>query len=886
MQMGNKVNCGNRNVDFVVFCGSISTMEKKLTPLMKQYFEIREKYPESILLFQVGDFYELFFEDAKKASAFLAITLTKRGKHNGENIPLCGVPVHAINHYIVKLVKGGFKVALCEQMTKPQLAAGGVTPRKVVERAVTKVFTPGTLTDEQMLDNKSASYLLSVFPDKEKWGMVFVEILTAQLFATSIEPESYRMLESELIRFSPDEIILDNLLIDNKIKKYFLQNGYVVSEVAQESQEAAAGWTEKNFSDAMLQRLQKNLAIQNSLYSLYWYLEKNQQSALSQFHSIQFYQPDDYLILDASTQKNLEIIKNAQGGGRKNTLFSMLDGAITPMGSRTIKKWLQRPLVQKQAIMQRQEVVASLAKNVEAMQRFKELFEKLSDVERIVGRIALQRALLPDFIALKNSLQIVPKIKLLLQQYLLFYLTEIVQEKLIDFSQLVELLDCALNDDTTKKYVIKSGFDQELDRLRTLVENSQQAVLQLEQREVERTGITSLKIRYNNIAGYYIEVTKANLKNVPENYIQQQTLVNRNRYVTQELKDLERDIVKAQSEIDQVEKDVFQRVKKDVFQKLSSLRKCSQALAYLDGLFGLSCVAYNNGYAVPVFTDRHDIVIEQGRHPIVERVIEFIPNDTRLTEQESMWLVTGPNMGGKSTYLRQVALLCIMAQMGSLIPAKSAELPVLDRIFTRIGSGDNLAQGKSTFLVEMEEAAVICSQATKNSLVILDEVGRGTSTYDGMAIAQAIVEHIAVKIRARCLFATHYHELTQLSQNFSHIENYHMACKRTQNGVLFLYHISKGVAPGSFGLEVAKLAQLPDSVVDRAGEVLHGLSSHSGVNNALANSSTVALEHEIARLKQELASKNEKLALLEGVNMDNLSPRQAFELVWKMREKH
>jgi DNA mismatch repair protein MutS len=862
-------------MDFMAFCGTISTMNKKLTPLMKQYFDIREKYPDSILLFQVGDFYELFFEDAKKASEFLAITLTKRGKHKGDDIPLCGVPVHAINHYIVKLVKGGFKVALCEQVTKPQ-------PGKVVERAVTKVFTPGTLTDEQMLDNRSASYLLSVFPDKEKWGLIFAEILTAQMLATSIEPESYRMLESELIRFSPDEIILnsDNL----HIKKYFLQNGYVVSETSLESEENVAEWTEKTFGDVTLKQLQENKSIQGSLYSLYWYLKKNQESALTQFRSIQFYQPEDYLILDASTQKNLEIIRNAQNGGRKNTLFSVLDAAVTPMGSRMIKKWLQRPLVQKQAILQRQEVVSALSKNVEAMQCFKELFEKLSDVERIVGRIALQRALLQDFVALKNSLKIVPQMKLILQQYLLFYVTEIVQEKLIDFSILIDLLDCALNDDTTKKHIIKSGFDCELDRLRTLVENSQQAVLQLEQREIERTGITSLKIRYNNIAGYYIEITKANVKNVPDDYIQQQTLVNRNRYVTQELKDLERDIIRAQNEIDFVEKEVFQRVKNDVFQELSSLRRCSQALAYLDGLFGLARVAYNNGYIVPVFTEKPDIVIEQGRHPIVEGVIEFIPNDTHLTEQESMWLVTGPNMGGKSTYLRQVALLCIMAQMGSLIPANSAELPTLDRIFTRIGSGDNLAQGKSTFLVEMEETAVICSQATENSLVILDEVGRGTSTFDGMAIAQAIVEHIAVKIRARCLFATHYHELTQLSEHFSNIENYHMACKRAERGVLFLYHILRGVAPGSFGLEVARLAQLPASVVDRAEEVLGKLSSQPGVNNA-SQDSAIALGHEVSRLKEELAIKNEQLALLEGANLDNLSPRQAFELVWKMREK-
>jgi len=865
------------------------------TPLMKQYFAIREHHPDAILLFQVGDFYELFFDDAITASSFLGIALTKRGKANGKDIPLCGVPIHAISHYLTKLIKGGFKVALCDQMTKPQ-------PGKVVEREVTQVFTPGTLTDSNLLDEKSASYLLSFYPGKKQWGMVFTELLTAQLFATAIPFDSHRMLEAELARFSPDEILVPFGGGDSFSSK-FRQQGYVVSNELLGSKQGQdivgpdvpALWIEKQFDRAILSRLSESHSMTNSLYLLYWYLKKNQQRALEQFRTINFYQPDDYLVLDAATQKNLEIVKNLHDGGRKNSLLFVVDKAITSMGSRTIKKWLQRPLVKKSAILQRQEMVVAISKNIEAMQKLQELFGQLSDLERIVGRVALCRALLNDYLALKTSLKLVPEIKFVLEQYFLFQLSGAIQDKIRDFSPLVDLLEISLDDDSSTKSIIKNGFDQELDRLRGLVENSQQAVLQLEQREIERTGISSLKIRYNNIAGYYIEVTKPNIKLVPDNYIQQQTLVNRNRYVTQELKDLERDILRARNEINEVEKNAFERVKKEVERELSGLRSLAQALSYLDALLGFARVAYDNNYVAPTFHESRDIIIEQGRHPVVEVAFrsQFIPNNTNLTDQESIWILTGPNMGGKSTYLRQVALLCLLAQAGSLVPAHSASLPILDRIFTRIGSGDNLAQGKSTFLVEMEETAVICSQATKNSLVILDEVGRGTSTFDGMAIAQAILEYLATQVQPRCLFATHYHELTLLKEHFSSIENYHMAIEKGKAGVLFLYKVICGVSEGSFGIEVAKLAGLPQTVVARAQEILLTLDQlEHQKDRAVFKSSGLSPEalakgdaFEVTRLESELAAKNKQLSELENVSLDDLSPRQAFDLLWKIKEK-
>lgn len=806
------------------------------TPLMQQYFEIKNEYTDTLLLFQVGDFYELFFDDAKKASAFLAITLTKRGKNNGQDVPLCGIPVHALTHYLVKLIKGGFRVAICDQVTRP-------VPGTVVKRKVTQVFTPGTLVDSNLLDEKSASYLFSFFPLKDSWGLVFSELLTAQIFATVVPAGAYKMIESELVRFFPDEIILPNLKETKSFDTYFKKLGYFVSVTDFENtnnnleldnnkdnnnNNLAQLWLEKQFSHDILEKINNSKSINNTLHVLYFYLKKNHQDALEQFRTIRFYEPEDYLILDYSTQKNLEIIKNIQDGSRKNSLISILDKAKTSMGSRTIKKWLLRPLVDKKAILQRQDFIADLYKKIDIMQQLEALLSNICDIERIIGRIALSKALVQDFLGLKRSLIILPEIKNILQQNIDTFLSKIIQGKIYDFSGLIQLLESSLNSDYDSKYIIKKGFDLELDRLRNLVENGQQEILKLEQKEIDRTKINSLKIRFNNITGYYIEVTNPNLHLVPSDYIEKQKLVNRKRFVTKELIALEHELTKAQSEIEIVEQKIFNKVKFEVMQYLPNLRNTAQSIAYVDALFGFALVAYQNNYVKPDFNDDRNILITSGRHPVVEQKLDnnFEPNDTNLSDDQSLWIITGPNMGGKSTYLRQVALLCIMAQCGSFLPCKSANLPIIDRIFTRIGAGDNLAEGKSTFLVEMEETATICTQATKNSLVILDEVGRGTSTFDGMALAQAIIEYIFQKIKTRCLFATHYHELTQLEKNLKGITNYHMLCKKINDQVIFLHKIVPGVSGGSFGIEVAKLALLPDTIIQRAEKILKDFESN------------------------------------------------------------
>ena len=857
--------------------------KSKQTPLMQQYFKIKEQYSDTLLFFQVGDFYELFFEDAKIASSFLAIALTKRGKNNGKDIPLCGVPVHALNHYLVKLIKGGFRVAICDQLTKPE-------PGKVVQRGVTQVFTPGTLTDSVMLDEKSASYILSFYPNHTGWGLVFIELLTAQLFATCIPINAHRMLESELIRFFPDEIILPNLKNFKPFGTYFKQLGYLISfsEYPNDFDDSKL-WVENQFDSKVFNVLEKKTAINSTLHLLYFYLQKNQEKSLSQFKTIQFYQPEDYLILDAATQKNLEIVKNNQDGGRKNSLLQVIDKAKTSMGSRTIKKWLLRPLVQEQKILQRQQVVAALSKKIDLMQKLEENLSQISDLERIIGRIALKRSLLQDYLALKNSLKILPTLRSVLQQNLDLYLTNLILEKMLDFSFLVQLLEGSLNDDPSFPWIIKKGFDYKLDKLRDLVQNGQQEVLKLEKKEIERTGINSLKIRYNQITGYYIEITNPNLNLVPDNYIEQQKLVNRKRFVTQELKDLERELFKAQNEIEIVQQQVFDNVKNEVEKFLNPLRQLAQALAYLDALFGFSIVAYQNSFVAPKFNEKKDIIIKSGRHPVIEQKLNgnFEPNDTNLNIAESLWIITGPNMGGKSTYLRQVALICILAQCGCFIPAKSASLPILDRIFTRIGSADNLVEGKSTFLVEMEEAGNICIQATKNSLVILDEVGRGTSTFDGIALAQAIIEYIFQKIGAKCLFATHYHELTQLAESFDGIVNYYMMSKKVGHEILFLHKIAKGISGGSFGLQVAKLAQLPEKIISRAAQILQKMEkkpfliAQKDSSILSQNQSQIdALLDKINLLEEKLAQREQVIQKLKEIDLNNISPKQAFDFLW------
>ncbi len=609
---------------------------------MRQYFAIKQQYPHALLLFQVGDFYELFFDDAKKASAFLGIALTKRGKVNGDPIPLCGVPVHALDHYVAKLIKGGFKVALCDQLEEPK-------PGKVVERGVTQVLTPGTLTDSKLLDEKSASYLFSFFPTNDQWGLLFAELLTAQIFATVLPADNHKALESELIRFFPDEIIIPEQGA-KEFETIFKKLGYCTTPICDDAHaENAQNWMQNQFTHEMQSPFTAHQSLRLAMYHFYSYIRQTQQTAVDQFKTIHWYNPEDFLILDQATQTNLELLRNAHDGSRKHTLFEVLDGACTPMGSRMIKKWIMRPLVKGTAIMQRQEVIVQWLKNIVAMQQFEQLIVDVGDCERVIGRIALRRATVHDFLHLKRVLELVPVLRHALSTVSQSYLMNAIITSIVDFSSLQKLLDAALNTDSQKNYIIKSGFDLDLDYVRELAEHGTQKIIALEAHEQQLTGINSLKIRYNQVHGYYIEVTNTHKDSIPDRYIRQQTLVGRERYMTHELQQLQHEIVRAQSEMAVIEKAVFERIKNEVVNQITSLRKLSYALANCDALLGLARVAYQHGYNCPTFNEQQEIIITNGRHPVVEQVMGhgFIPNNTHLTDSESTLDHNRAKYGGK-----------------------------------------------------------------------------------------------------------------------------------------------------------------------------------------------------------------------------------------------
>jgi len=804
----------------------------KTTPMMKQYSEIKNRYKDSILFFRMGDFYETFYEDAKLISKELDIALTSRNKGGSQRIPLAGIPYHALDPYLGRLIRRGYKVAICEQVEDPKVAKG------IVKREVIRIVTPGTVMESDILDSHHNNYLMSIVQGEQGLGIALVDVSTGDFSTTQLEgKELYSKLANELMRFKPSEVLVPMSLFDEgRISKKIssVDTSILITPYADENfhYERAYQILVSHFKTMNLEGVgceSLPLAVSASGGALQYILE-TQMADLGHIDTLSTYSTADFMILDSTTLRNLEILSNIRDGTGKGTLLGILDRTLTPMGSRLIRKWLQQPLISIGAIRDRHTAVKELSADTFLRYDLREYLGKIRDMERLTSRIVYGSANGRDLIALKESLMLVPKIKDALGKAKTgFPLLDTASLDLAELGDIVLLIEKAIIDEppltVREGGLIKSGYNEKLDELRDVARGGKDWISALERQERKRTQIKSLKVRYNKVFGYYIEVTKTNLSQVPQDYIRKQTLANSERFVTPELKEKESLILNCEDKMCALEHELFLEVMEAVSRENANIRRTAKTISELDCLQSLADVAVNYGYVRPEVNDGDKIEIFEGRHPVIEQAVStpFIPNDTRLDcDANRMIILTGPNMAGKSTFMRQVALISIMAQMGSFVPAKSASIGLVDRVFTRVGAFDDLTRGQSTFMVEMTELAAILNSATQKSLIILDEIGRGTSTYDGLSIAWAVAEFIHNKknIGAKTLFATHYHNLTELADIYEGVVNYNIAIKEDPEGIIFLRKVVPGGTNKSYGIEVAKLAGLPPKVIRRAGEVL------------------------------------------------------------------
>ena len=787
-------------------------MQEKLTPMMEQYKAEKEKNQDALLFFRLGDFFEMFFDDAVTASKELNLTLTHR-----QNFPMCGVPAVAIDNYLQKLVNKGYRVAIVDQIGDPK--AKGLTERKL-----TKIVTPGTILTEDTLTDANNNFLVLVCERVEEIALAGADVSTGEIFYCLYSGNNREQnLFDEIYRLSPHEILTADDLSFEKNLKNFAENKlesclFTQIDIDNSTNFLAEHFAEKDFPAADI----ASQAVENLLA----YLHKTIRTNLNHIAKLTRLDLSDHLILDANTLKNLEIVRNLRDGSKKNSLFSILDLTKTPLGTRLLKKRMENPLTDPAAIMRRLDSVEELFKNFTVRKNLREELKAIQDLERLMTKIEVGSANARDLTALKISLRVIPKISATLKNISSDILLAC-RDGLKDYSAEVDLIDRAISEDAPLTVrdggIINSGFSADLDEYRKISQDSRGFLQEFEEREKIRTGIKGLKVGYNRVFGYYIEVRHSGADKIPENYIRKQTLTQAERYITDELKTFEIKILGAQEKIVSLEYNIFCRVRDEIKKKLPEIQDTAKRIALLDVTAALAEVAEINNYVRPDLNLDGNIFIEDGRHPLVEKILSkniFVPNDTNLNKNSSIMIITGPNMAGKSTYMRQVALIVLMAQMGGFVPAKNASISPVDRIFTRIGAGDDLVSGQSTFMVEMNEVAQILKYSTKKSLIILDEVGRGTSTFDGMSIARAVIEYIDKKICAKTLFATHYHELTDLEKNSDRIKNFSVAVKERGNEVIFLRRIKPGGADKSYGIQVAKLAGLPKSVMKRAEEIL------------------------------------------------------------------
>ncbi len=797
----------------------------EMTPMMKQYLEIKKENKDCILMFRLGDFYEMFFEDAITASRELELTLTGRGCGQEERAPMCGVPFHAAKTYISRLVAKGYKVAICEQVEDPKSATG------IVKREVIRIVTPGTNLDEGVVNSQSTNYIGAVLRKKNKNALVFADVASGELIGTTIEgDEDGSRLVNELARFSPVELAMGGESESNKPLRGYLEAAgntlcFSFDEEAMKKDSAEIVTSQiRNYGEITDEDL---LTVTGAILA---YINETQKAKVSHIREIAIYTPGQFLEIDAATRRNLELTETMREKQKRGSLYAVLDKTKTAMGSRVVKNWILRPLVNAALITNRLDAVEEMVKNLALREDLEEYISKIWDVERLMARVSLKMANAKDLAALRESFANLPAIKNLLKDAKSIYLSY--REGKIDpLHDIYDLLNRAIVDEPPvvlrEGGIIKPGYDEEIDKLKAAASSGKEYIASLEAKERERTGIKNLKVGFNKVFGYYIDVSRGNLSKVPEDYIRKQTLVNNERFITLELKEAESAVLGAQERLVDLEYEAFVKVREAVNAALERITQTAKAISEVDAICALADVAVKNNYVKPVITTDDEFVVRDGRHPVVERITKgvFVPNDIDLSRDNHSMIITGPNMAGKSTYMRQNALIVLMAQMGSFVPARECRLGVVDKVFTRIGASDDLTKGQSTFMLEMSEVAYILKNATKKSLIILDEVGRGTSTFDGLSIAWAVMEHIAKKIKGKTLFATHYHELNVLEKELDGVKNFNTACKKRGDDITFLRKIVPGSADESYGIEVALLAGVPNTVVKRAKDILKDVES-------------------------------------------------------------
>lgn len=828
----------------------------KLTPMMQQYQAVKNAHPDQILFFRLGDFYEMFLDDAILVSKELELTLTKRSTA-GDGIPMCGVPYHAAESYINKLVNKGYKVAICEQIGDPK--AKGLTKREVI-----KIITPGTVMNESALTSSKNNYIALIYEENHAIYLAGADISTGECFYSIYDgPDRCQLLFDELYRLMMPELLLIKPFSYERELKNFLSlrlNNCLVNELTEITSQV---------EDLMLQHFDvhnrpDNKIAHKAIATLLEYLHETVKTDLTHLNKLTYLDSSKSLFIDTYTLRNLEITRNLRDGGKKDTLYDVLDFTKTAMGSRLLRKWLEYPLLSPKKINDRLDAVANLVSDFSLRNNLREQLKEIYDFERLLTRMEVGTANARDMNALKSSLYVLPAIKKSLAKATAKLLINI-HQKISTYDDLVVLIDKAIVEDPSFSIreggFIKDGYNQELDEYRNIAKNSKRLLQQMEEDEKNKTGIKSLKIGYNKVFGYYIEVRHSSTEMVPENYIRKQTLANAERYITPELKEFETKILGAQEKIVQLEYNLFTELRDILKTKISSIQNTAHEIAILDVLVSLAQAGDEYNYIRPKLLDDGTIHIKDGRHPLVERILNrdlFVPNDTHLdNDQNEIMIITGPNMAGKSTYMRQSALLTLMTQVGSFIPAREASISPVDKIFTRIGASDDLVSGQSTFMVEMNEVSHILKYATNKSLVILDEIGRGTSTYDGMSIARAVIEHIRDHIGAKTLFATHYHELTDLEDDV-HVKNYCIAVKEKGSDVTFLRRIIRGSADKSYGIHVAKLAGLPQEVVKRAETILIDLENTASTKEKTIIAKDISDENNIdTTIKQDTAITND-----------------------------